>query len=886
MAGGSVTFSTKLDNKTLEQELSRLGKKILRLEDDLNTKKLKRNALVESLKQAREELAKLQGQTTMVGGKFQISPEAVSRITELQEKIPQMEADAKKYDDALEDVNQTLEATAQRYGDINAELQRRNELQETLGDDGGNDEPEQQLSKMEQARAIVQETMQEVKDGLVGLRVMTTTGLDRQKVEAETYKDSIKALNEELDSLLRKQKELNGYGLGLGLGKEKRAEIAAELSETNQRIDEIKRKLAEMASNSERAGDGLRESAENASELADATNRADGFLDKFTKRISGLLKRVFIFSLITTALRSARTWMGKAIKTNSEATASIARLKGALLTLAQPLLEVVIPAFTMLVNVLTAIIGAIAQFISLLTGKSVKQTAASAKALYDEQSALEGVGSAAEEAKGSLAGFDEINTIQTEGTGGGGGAGASANEIVPDFSWMDGITERLKEIADLVMLIGLGFALWKIGSMLPGVLGQIATYLGLILMFIGGILLYWNGLTDAWENGVDWLNLIEMVGGLALAVFALYQLLGPVAAGILLLVGSIGMLVTAFHDAMENGWNLQNTLLAIAGIVGTGLALTFLTGSIIPLVIAGIAALLLAFTVATGHGEELLDGIRTVMEGFVDFFTGIFSGDIEKAIGGIEKIFDGLGVAAGAVIDGIRDTFLSFLNWLDKKTGGKLHGIIEFVKGLVTGLFDSIKKYVLDSMEALKKIFTGLTQFISGVFTGDWDKAWEGVKNIFKGTWSSIASFLEAAVNLIIDGVNGLIRMLNKVSFSLPDWVPAIGGKSFGFNIQPLDKVSIPRLAQGAVIPPNREFLAVLGDQKSGTNVEAPEELIRKIVREETGGNSEVVALLQQLLAATKAGRVMYVDRKVLARSAADGINDMTRQAGKPVLLL
>ena len=682
---------------------------------------------------------------------------------------------------------------------------------------------------------------------------------------------------------------------------EQRQRVNALQSEWNKLTSSVERydsKIAEITNELDRqkteAGalvEQLNAANSAAGRMGQAVDQAGAFLDKFTNRIKKLAARVFVFTLITTALRNMRTWMGRAIKTNSEATAAIARLKGALLTLAQPLVKVIIPAFTMLVNVLTAIIGAIARFISLLAGKSVSSTSKSAKALYDEQKALSGVGSAAEDAAGSLAGFDEINTIQTENQGG--GAGTSTDEIVPDFSWMDGITDKLKEIADLILLIGTGLALWKLGQMLPGILRKIATVLGGILMTVGGLLLFWDGLTDAWENGVDWFNLIEMIGGLAATAFGLYTVfsviaptLAPIVTGITLIVGGLLMLVTAFHDAMENGWSLQNTLLAIAGIVATGLGFALITGSIIPAVIAAIAALLLAFTVATGHGEELLDGIRETLEGFADFFSGIFSGDIEKAIGGISKIFDGLGVAVGAVIDGLRDTVLSFLNWLDEKTGEKFHGIIEFMKGLFTGLFDSIKTTFGGILDAVKQVLSGLVQFISGVFAGDWDKAWEGVKNIFKGIWNGIVSVLEGAVNLIIDGINWMIRQLNKVSFDVPDWVPAIGGKKLGFNIPSISRISIPRLAQGAVIPPNREFLAVLGDQKSGTNIEAPEDLIRKIVREETGGNSEVVALLQQLLAATKAGRVMYVDKKVLARSAADGINDMTRASGKPVLLL
>lgn len=651
----------------------------------------------------------------------------------------------------------------------------------------------------------------------------------------------------------------------------------SQIAEITGELDRQKTKAGALAEQLDAANSA-------AGKMGQAVDQAGAFLDKFTNRVKKLAARIFVFTLITTALRNMRTWMGKAIKTNGEATAAIARLKGALLTLAQPLLEVVIPAFTMLIKVLTAIIGAIAQFISLLTGKSVKQTAASAKALYDEQSALESVGSAAEDAAGSLAGFDEINTIQTEDIGGGGGGGDSGVEIEPDFSWMDGLSERLKEIADLILLIGAGLALWKIGQMLPGVLGQIATVLGGILMTVGGLLLFWNGLTDAWENGVDWLNLIEMIGGLAAAAFGLYTIfsvlapaLAPIVAGIALVVGGIAMLVTAFHDAMENGWNLQNTLLSIAGIVATGLGFAFITGSVIPLVIAGIAALLLAFTVATGHGEELLEGIRLILEGFVDFFTGIFSGDIEKAIDGISKIFSGLGLAIDSVILGIRDTFLSFLTWLDEKTGGKLHGIIEFTKQLFFGGFDFIRQTVSGVFSALELIFSGLIQFISGVFTGDWNKAWDGLLNIFKGIWNGIVSVLEGAVNLIIDGINWMISQLNKISFDVPDWVPLIGGKKFGFNIPSIGRISIPRLAQGAVIPPNREFLAVLGDQKSGTNIETPLSTMKQAFLEamqENGG-----------MGGGDIHITVELDGRVVARQTVKHINDMTRQAGKPVLL-
>lgn len=125
---------------------------------------------------------------------------------------------------------------------------------------------------------------------------------------------------------------------------------------------------------------------------------------------------------------------------------------------------------------------------------------------------------------------------------------------------------------------------------------------------------------------------------------------------------------------------------------------------------------------------------------------------------------------------------------------------------------------------------------------GNWfeTKVTAPIKSAFSGLWTSMKSKInnmlggvEKLINGIINGINKLINNLNKLNVKIPE---ALGGGSIGFNIPTLSTVNIPRLAKGAVIPANREFLAVLGDQKSGQNIEAPESLIRKIVREEAGG--------------------------------------------------
>ena len=152
--------------------------------------------------------------------------------------------------------------------------------------------------------------------------------------------------------------------------------------------------------------------------------------------------------------------------------------------------------------------------------------------------------------------------------------------------------------------------------------------------------------------------------------------------------------------------------------------------------------------------------------------------------------------------------------------------------------------------DGIKKVFNGIITFIKGVFTGNWKQAWEGVKQIFAGVWGTFEAIVKAPINAIIAFINSFLyaiqvmqnsfaNALNSMSISLPHWLEKLTGfSSVGFNVGYWSAPNIPYLAQGAVIPPNKEFMAVLGDQKSGNNIEAPESLIRRIVREESGNGN------------------------------------------------
>jgi len=149
---------------------------------------------------------------------------------------------------------------------------------------------------------------------------------------------------------------------------------------------------------------------------------------------------------------------------------------------------------------------------------------------------------------------------------------------------------------------------------------------------------------------------------------------------------------------------------------------------------------------------------------------------------------------------------------------------------------------------------------------GDWQNlvSWfqTGVlgqlRDSFRNAVNGIIGFFNTMLRGITSGINNLISRLNTISFEVPDWVPDLGGSSFGISLNTLRTPQIPMLAKGAVLPANRPFMAVVGDQRHGTNVEAPLETIQQavalvmedIAAGQVAGQEAVVGVLGQILEA------------------------------------
>ena len=157
-----------------------------------------------------------------------------------------------------------------------------------------------------------------------------------------------------------------------------------------------------------------------------------------------------------------------------------------------------------------------------------------------------------------------------------------------------------------------------------------------------------------------------------------------------------------------------------------------------------------------------------------------------------------------------------------------------------TEKWENFKTNVSNLITKFSNMFSSITSNIAKIWTNVFSNIQTNTKIIF----TNIGNLVKSGVNAVIGVINGMIRgivsginivskALNAISFKIPSWVPGFGGKSFKLNVPTISAPQIPYLAQGAVIPPNKEFMAVLGDQKRGTNIEAPLDTIKQAVAEE-----------------------------------------------------
>ena len=469
-------------------------------------------------------------------------------------------------------------------------------------------------------------------------------------------------------------------------------ETGDAIQKTTQQMKDAQLQLQGLQADQAKANDAIGAYMQKQQSAAASTSKVSEQMGKFAKRIATIAKKVFIFTMIAKALRAMRSVLLNTINADKQMSASLAQIRGNLLTAFAPIYSFVLPAIRTLLSWLAKLTAVISSVFGAIFGQTASQAQANAKALYQQASATSAAGDAAEKAKRQLSGLDEMNRWESnDSSGGGGGGGGSA---APDFSGVSQV-----KLPDNVQA---GVA--KIGEALRSII---------------------ESLKRIWDSPV-----VQFI------------------------------VKTVLYVAMQRiAWILSSVGLVLEGIA------------------------------------DILDG--NVWEGIKKVGLGLL--DLMNPIGGLQDGFKSLWekVASGALSawEGIKNAFKSVPEWFQSK--------------------------FRDAWQKVKDVFS----------TGG--RIWSGIKEGIESTFRTV-------VNAIIRGMNTIIAVpFNKINSMLNTIRNAhfLGISPFQnmWGVNPLPVPQIPMLARGAVIPANRQFLAVLGDQRNGNNLEAPESLLRQIVREEAG---------------------------------------------------
>lgn len=585
-------------------------------------------------------------------------------------------------------------------------------------------------------------------------------------------KDEVSRIENEIKSVTKENNELRATMISLD---EKAAELETKISQIKlnpnnsieaqnltQKIENMTSKLEESKKQTNELGKSIKKNLGIKAQISGLTDGFEGIgqkVDKLKNRMTRLIGTVAVFSLIRQGLTKLRNGFTSLLKENDAFSSSLNQIKANLMTAFAPIYNACLPAINTLMNALSKLTGTLAIFISGLFGTSLKDAKKQAEGL---SKSLDNTAKSGEKASGSLASFDNLEVIGNDVSTGGGTGGSAGNTGI-DYSGELQYSQKLLDI-------------------LNGIKNFVVENKELVIGMIAGIT---GALISLKLLGLD---PIEGLG------------IGLIIAGIVTLVQGI------INFIKDPSWENFGTILTGLALILAGVAIAMLAVNAanpvawIMLAIAAIAAL---GAIIIKYKDEIMAWLskagewiyNNVIKPIGDFFVGLW--------------------------DGIKNIFSSVGNWFYTK-------VISPVVNFFSNMWNTLKTGAKNAWNGIKNVFSTVATFFKNIFTN----AWEGVKKVFStggkifdGIKEGIVKAFTTVVNAIITGINKVVSLpftgLNKILDKIQG-VSIAGIKPFNWITWRAPVPQIPKLATGAVIPPRSEFMAILGDQKRGVNIETP----------------------------------------------------------------
>lgn len=868
---GDVKIGLSMNTKSAEQSLSSFRKK---LKDEFNGTDTK--ALDQSIKQTEKTVKQLETQIEKTKQKLRdlstndVQPKSV--IT-MEKELAQLEKQLAKADIEFEKLSKEQADLADRQAPGLT-------IEQSLN-------PEQ-LSRFQELDNLI------IKNG-------QDTNVLITRISELKAKLSEVRLNPELTAEGKKyNSELNEATSELNKQKQKLSELKAQQSQINQ---QTKQQGKHIADNTKKQTKYNKTSASSIPIL--------GTLTRTIKRIGGLIKRVFFFSVITSGLRTLRDGISGLIKSDDKLSKSLSQIKGNLLTAFAPIWEKILPALQKLLNALVVVTAKLAQFTAKLTGTTVEENKKAAES-------IEQLGEETDKnTKKTLAAFDKLDILTDNNKTDEDKLQASydaldTTELEKSNTIFDNIKQTLLDIVDVISegfwdgfgnhdfsdlqsdLVSIKDSLVDIVSdeevqeaadnlshNLLYSLGQIVgavTSIGLSIgeNLIGGIEVFLNTRReDIKKDIISMFNItsdiVSIVGDTASAIANIFSALGTqsgqnftgslidllynAASGIMKLALLIGrdLLDGITTPIIENQEALKTALITIFDIftpliqgvsnmlrsLFDGLAEFWQAGitPAIQLVSSTLSDMLASILDAWNNdvAPSLITSMTTIGDSFSNALgpalqnvlatAGQLVGSIVNAISplvdAVSVIFQGVVAVAGNILSGLVQAVTPIIDVLIKLFAAALDAIALD--------FHDLSETINHWAEEVKSFFKPLTKAIQQDFID--------VGTVIKDWFENIVEAIETIISPISSLLDNFISKSSSVLSSSNTVSEAQAYNATTFN----DTFTIPALAEGAVLPPNEPFIALLSDQKSGTNIEAPADLIKQMTMEaisESGVNN------------------------------------------------
>lgn len=607
-----------------------------------------------------------------------------------------------------------------------------------------------------------------------------------------------------------------------------------------------------------------------------ARTSANGFgkaLGGIGKSVKSALKSTFLMAGLYAVFRGAKTVIENATSANKEFDASVKQIKGNLQVAFTPIINAVMPALNMLASGLATATKAVASFMSGLFGTTYKQSLKATKQ-------IEAAGAAAKKNSRFLANFDEMNVASKD----------ESDSSSSDLSALDsegdktaeGIGNKIRE------QIKKGFALLKkqfanvkkyFDTNFAPIFAEIGEKFAPVIEDLKG------NMGKAWS---DMATLAEpfknyIVNNLTPALQTAFQYVGTVASGLgdtfnlvfgqmwdNVIFPTLEKMTTTVLPLLTDQWTAMADVMTTTFNTIKPLFDKVFTTGIMPVLetLQGIWLKLWdsSAKVWDKYGKPTMEAIKSLVTSVGDTVMKVYESWIQPVVkwvcdslksmwdSAIKPIYEKTAAVISKIIQCINTVWVNFLkpcvDWIVKTMGPLISNVLNAIKNV----FDTVFSFIGTVVGTALDTFGGLLDFITGVFSGDWDKAWNGIKDTVKAVWDGIWGVIKSTVNLIIDGINMLWTGIYNAVKGLVDAVGGVAGvigdilgQDWHFSM-PDSPPLIPKLAKGGLA--YAPTLAMVGDNRNaGTDPEviAPLSKLKDIIGE-GGDMTEVVLLLREIL--------------------------------------